>query len=144
MRKVASLINKQTGTLQRSLEHSLRLKQLDYGIKSLLPEGLASHCRIANVRKNVLIMQADSTSWATRLRYQSAEIVKQLTQYDALKGIKSIRVTVAPAKKQRKMERRKARPISEQNAAILSSTAEALDNHELADALRRLARNTRR
>ena len=64
MRKVVSLINKQSGALQRSLEHSLRLKQLDYGIKSLLPVELASHCRIANVRNNVVIMQADSTAWA--------------------------------------------------------------------------------
>jgi hypothetical protein len=143
MRKVASLLKKQSGALQHSLEHSLRLKQLDYAIKALLPEELASHCRIANLRKNRVVMQADSTAWATRLRYQTPEILKQLQEYNALQGIKSIQVTVAPASKPRGKTRRQARPLSEQNARIIRSAAESLADPELAAALRRLARNTR-
>ena len=144
MRKVASLLKKQSGALQHSLEHSLRLKQLDYGIKALLPAELASHCRIANLRKNRVVMQADSTVWATRLRYQTPEILKQLQQYRALQGIRSIEVTVVPASKPRARPKRQPRPISKQNAHMIESASETLSDPELAAALRRLARNSRR
>lgn len=143
MRKLASLLYKESGSLQRSLEHSRRLKQLDYGIRSLLPADLANHCQTANLRNNSVIMQADSTVWATRLRYQVPELLKQLRCHDALKGLKTIRVTVAPLSGPQP-PKRKPLAISNENGDVLRSAADSLSDPELAAALRRLARHARR
>ena len=41
--------------------------------RALLPQDLASECRVANVRDQVLTVHINNAAWATRLRFLTGE-----------------------------------------------------------------------
>lgn len=62
----------QTGA---TLRRALWLDALDQQLRPLLPPGLASHCRLANVSGEQLVLVTDSPVWRARLRLAEAEIL---------------------------------------------------------------------
>ena len=83
------------------------------------------------------MLAADTSAWATRLRYHTAEIRQKL-------GASECRVIVAPAPAPADPARRTAPLMSDRAADTLESTASAVSDPALAAALRRLATNRTR
>ena len=57
------------------LRRALWLDALDQQLRPLLPPGLASHCRLANVSGGQLVFVTDSPVWRARLRLSEAVLL---------------------------------------------------------------------
>jgi hypothetical protein len=97
---------------------------------------LPAHCRLANLRDTVLVLETDSPAWATRLRYSAPEMVHRLAAGD-FPPVSEIRIRVRPPEAPTETTRRAT--LSAESAAHLRSAAAAISDAPLAAALRRLA-----
>lgn len=72
--KVAKTVTKillnSTSHIRTLLAHAARLEALTVLVCNALPAPLNQHCRVANVRDDVLVLHADSAVWASKLHYQ--------------------------------------------------------------------------
>ena len=57
-------------------------------VRSQLPPREAAHCIGASVRGTTLIVLADSASWASRLRFQTKNLVEELSHVEQFAKVK--------------------------------------------------------
>ena len=116
-------------------------QKLSLLVKGLLEEPLRSHIQLAAIRDGKLILIADSSAWAAKLRYRVPDLHKQIAQSKDFADIQTIRVKVARSSQMRApLKSRKALPISEFSAGRLERQAESIDDLALRGALLRLAK----
>ena len=102
---------------------------------------MRSHIQLATIRDGKLILTADSSAWAAKLRYRVPDLHKQMAESKDFGNIQTIRVKVARSSQIRDpLKSRKALPISEFAAGALERQAESLDDLALRGALLRLAK----
>jgi hypothetical protein len=138
LRSINSLLQTETTltTLQaRSREQSVLLQQ----VRRLLPSPLDRHCLAAVLQGDRLVLFTDSSAWASRLRYFSRDLVFGLQQQQLTVTKTAIRILVANRQKKRKQ--RHILRISQENARLLSQTADDISDPTLGAALRRLSRH---
>jgi hypothetical protein len=113
------------------------LRTLDHCLKFLLPEPLRFHCWPAGISGNQLTLVTDSSTWATQLRYQQQQILKQINSDLGLKLIK-MRVRISA----RQVYRKKswpARKLTQKSADLIRQGALSVSDPDLRAALLRLA-----
>lgn len=74
---------------------SVALSVLNRVVCQLLPITVREHCRVANYRQGVLIIEVSSANWLTRLRYEQERLILTLRQ-TKLTGLASIQYKVNP------------------------------------------------
>jgi len=127
---------------QPLLKRARSLQRMEQAVLRLLPEDLAGHCSVMNLKREILILGVRSSAWAARLRFAAPELLKQL-QCQLSLNVAAIDVRVIPEKLDIQPASRKAASISLDNANLLAQTAEDVDHPELREALYRLAAKTR-
>jgi hypothetical protein len=118
-------------------ERLQELRLLDHSLKYYLPEPLRSHCWPAGITGNQLTLVTDSSTWATQLRYQQQQLLKQVNTDLGLKLIK-LRVRISS----RQIYRRKvwpARHMTQKSADLIKQGAMSVPDPDLRAALLRLA-----
>lgn len=121
--KTSSLINIQ--------EKSIVLTELNLLFYRFLPHILHRHCRVANYRQSILVIEVSSASWLTRLRYEQGTLLSKLRQ-NGLIGLASLQYKINPELNQEKYVLQNnynnvnttQRQISPQSAAILLALAQ--------------------
>lgn len=116
-------------------------QQLLIRIRELLPKQLREHCIAAVTENRRVILYAESSAWASRLRFFSRDLAKQLNQNGIGADKVNIRVFLNPPP--RRTKRHIARQLSPDNAALIDQTAETISDSSLRAALKRLSRHTR-
>lgn len=105
-------------------------------------EELALHTRIANFRNDILIIETESSAWATRLRYAIPELLKKLKVHPELKTLRNIQWYIQPINSAAiKTTAKKPISLSSQDAQLLQDTADCTENEKLKTALQNLAKN---
>ena len=66
------------------------------GWSSVVGEAVAAHTRPRTLRQGVLLVEVDSTEWATQLRYLEEELLRRLGRKVRPGVVSSIRVAVRP------------------------------------------------
>lgn len=99
---------------------------------------LLSHCRLANLRGGILVLQADSPVWASRLRYSLPALIEHL-QGHGWPQVKEARVRVKPPLPPALPGRRAV--MSDKTGTLLKTVAAACTDPEMAAAWRRLSRH---
>lgn len=119
-----------------------RLRQLTRLVRTELEGGLAGHCQVAGFRPPALTLVADSPAWATRLRFQSKPLVRQLKRkYKEFQALEYIEVRIYPSRLQPKSPPPPARRISRAAADNIVAMAESIGDEPLREALLKLARH---
>lgn len=121
------------------LRHARTLQQIDTTLRKRLPQDLAVHVHVANVRDKHLVMIADSAAWATRLRFHRGDILQGLRSPDGTE-ITRLDVQVRPRSKEPRTPHRPL-PPSPQACRDIEAAASHIGDEDLADALRRLAQH---
>jgi hypothetical protein len=135
----ADSVLKTLGSLSNKASY---LRHLNLAVQALLPEDLAAHCQVANVRDNVLVLHLDGAEWATALHYQVSDLLSQLRQQAAYARLKSIQYKIRPVARRRKIAAvEPAKPLSLKTRKLLEDTAKSVKNKELAEALARLSKS---
>lgn len=136
--KVGELLGRNDPSIQRLLARSTKLYTLQKLVRQHLPPGLASHCHLANYKEYTLLLHADSSAWANRIRLESLQLQKNIAKFQEFKGICCILVHVN--KEHPVVCRKSVRlEISSRSGAVINELAESIDIPELAKALKRLA-----
>ena len=106
-----------------------------------LPPYLVPQCQAAVIDAGRLTLYAASPAWASRLRYLTGELKRELGS--EIPGLREVRVRVVGADVLPPPSPRPqpARPLSEQNRKIVRATAGGVRDPGLRAALRRLARH---
>lgn len=111
-------------------------------VRSLLPHPLDEHCMSAILHENSLTLLADSSVWASRLRYLSRNLQQKMSKT----GVKiiNIKVKVCIVERPFGSTRRphKATRLSPANAELLRAVGECMQDEGLKDALLRLSQHT--
>lgn len=138
---VDQLLNSASGGLSRLADHAAYLQRVTLALKRHLGEPLAAHCRVANVRDGVLILQADSPVWAAKLRFLAPAVLRHLAHEFHWREVGGTRVRVRPRDRVRHSVSRGPRRLSAATAKLLKAVGEETDSAELRDALLRLSRH---
>lgn len=122
------------------LQKARYLQAVESKIHPLIPSPLNQHCRVANVRDGILILQTDSAVWATKARFATAELLPKILSLDL--GIEQIRIGTRPSESVMQTATRRA-SLSSTTAELVNDLADSITNPPLAAALRRLARHAK-
>ncbi|WP_237385653.1 DUF721 domain-containing protein [Xenorhabdus sp. Sc-CR9] len=82
--------------LQVIQKHAIALLKLNRAVLSLLPAQLHPWCRVANYRKQILVLEAGNASWMTRLRYEIPTLRSTLRS-EILPSLSSIDIRINPS-----------------------------------------------
>lgn len=127
---------KKNAQLNQLLQQSAHWQRLSNCLKQELPANMRTQFNVACVRTGCLVVIAQNSMAASRLRMVLPALLPQLRQIDV--SIETVKVKVQPAES--KPEAVKHASLSPVARDTLARSAEALTHHpELAAALRRLS-----
>lgn len=98
-RKIDSLLSShqhRPSALARLLGHAARQDAWTAQLRALLPQELASECRVGNVRDHVLTVHINNAAWATRLRFLVPDLLQSLKRLADFATVSEIRLRVVP------------------------------------------------
>jgi len=124
------------------LERARKLSRLEKALHGLLPDNLAAHCKVMNLKREILILGTDSSTWATHLRFAAPGLIKQLQCQFSL-NVRTIEVRIEPESRKSEPKPKPMQPISLANGNLLAQTARSVDHRGLQEALYRLAAKCR-
>lgn len=116
-----------------------RLEALRRRLLPLLPADAAPHCLGADLEQGVLTLFLDSGAWTTALRYRHQALTAAVQDTFKLPCY-TLKLKVLPDPKPGVPPRPAPRELSSDTRRLLDSTAAGIDDADLAEALRRLAR----
>lgn len=130
------------GSLTGLIHKTQQLQQLNHAWKSCIDPTLAEHTQVANLRNGCLIIEVESSAWATRLRFAIPEIQKRLQTSSELRNLKNIEWYIQPAENTtRPIKQHAPLQLSENNAQLIEDTAAHITNKKLRDVLQQLAKH---
>ena len=124
------------------LERARKLVLLEQAVLKLLPQNLAGHCKVLNLKKETLVLGAKSSAWAARLRFAEPELLRQL-QCHFPGMVRSVHVRIQPLAVETPAKHQPKLKISMENADLLAQTARNINHPGLQEALYRLAAKAR-
>jgi len=135
----------QNGSLSSILAAAHSLWTLEQIVTQYLPDPFKHHCQISTYENGKLVMLCDSASWSNKLRFHTRHLNTKLLQHSEFSGLKEItaltNLRALTLRKTLKRHLPKAKKISIENRDLLIETAQIEANHELSDALLRLAKH---
>ncbi len=136
---VGECLRRPQGTLGRLMARADRLTQLNHVFRAYLPPHLHDHVVLIRLDQDDWTVHADSSSWATRLRYALHNIREALGQQLGIPLPKPRVRVVPPAFPPR--PRRPRLTLTQRNAKLLKVTARNVPDSRLSAALLRLAQH---
>ncbi len=127
--------------LKNVLDKAYQLMAINRSFIQLLPENIAQHCRVMNLKKKTLLIEADNASIATQLRYCAPELLQKMQAKPLFAEIQTLKYCVRP--KVSTIEKKTpppTKPISEDTNQLIEQTAQSIPHPELKAALLRLAK----
>lgn len=92
---VNNLISEPDGEIKALLDKLSKIQTLNNTLHGKLNATLAKHCRVINLRKNVLVIAVDSPAWANKMRFQLPELLSYFRE-NGYFGLANIEVIVQP------------------------------------------------
>jgi len=127
--------------LKVKMEQSQRLQQ---AWRDQIGDELATHTQAVSYEDGILKIQAESAAWASRLRQQGMQIVRQLRQRPAFRMIKKIQLRVMPDDNPavKTSNRSNRAHLSEQSRELIGTVAEEINDPGLKAAMLNLSKTS--
>ena len=122
-------------------ENSLQVAELNHILASSLPSKLAQYCQVASYRNGALTLETSTGSAATQLKFIQPQIFAKLKKSSKFRALQKITIRIAAL--QPKLDRhytRRVPSVSEQNCSLIRQTADTIEDNQLADSMRNLAK----
>jgi len=119
------------------------LEKINQDVISKLDPNLANHCRVANLRDGILILNTTSPVWRHKLRFASLDLLSALRTDPRWSGLKAIEIKVdyPPSSENTSTPKSKrALSLSATSAKFMQHIAETIASPSLAQALKKLAK----
>ncbi len=140
-RTIESLLAKETSPLQNLVKKAQRIQQLGQKLEARLDPSLQGNFTLANIHEGVATILADSSAWATRLRYQIPVILDVLTNQLGQNRVTTVRIKIAQQQQDARTEEKQKISLSSETASYLTRTADAFGDSPIRDSLLKIASN---
>lgn len=81
--------------LQKLIDQADRQKAWTRELRAVLPDGLGGSCRVAGIKGDTLVVVCADGAVATRVRFEAAEIVRQLRSLSHYQRVTRLKVRVS-------------------------------------------------
>ncbi len=127
--------------LTRLYQHIEFLSSLDKTLQEFLPANLKSHCTVANLSNQTLVLHSDAAVWATRLRYLTPEILNFMRTHCNQKSLKTIRIRVNPLQQAPMVNSRQKMTLTKSSADLFKQVANSVTDENLQKSLLNIAKH---
>ncbi len=141
-KSVSRILTARNSKLQPLLERAFYLEALTRILREALDPVLAEHITLTNLHNDTVTVAADTPAWLTKIRYLAPIVLQHLRQQSGLEALNTVRFKVLPLDQPHNLQPTRRATLSSSSSQILKSAAEGIDDPDLADALRRLSRQT--
>ena len=91
---ISSLLHNEQSTISNLYKKAIFLEKTDLKLKKILDLDIKNHFQLSNIENDVATIATDSSSSATRLRYNIPKILDAINNQLNLVSIKTIRIKV--------------------------------------------------
>lgn len=130
-------------SLQRLVERAAAMDQLQQLLHQFLQPAARAHCHLASYQDATLTLIVTDGQWATRLRYQQKRLLEQLRSLTEFSQAVRIQFKVRPSSMPAQPAKRSIE-LSEQAGDVIQSSAAAISDPKLREALERLAQHAKK
>jgi len=120
------------------IERARKLQRLEQTVLQLLPKNLSAHCKVQNLKSEILILTTGSPAWAARLRFAVPDLIKQLECQFSL-TLRNIQIKIEPETIEIQLLNKRKPKLSLASGCLLAQTAHSVNHPALQAALYRLA-----
>lgn len=138
-KKINNIIS-DSSQLKNLIQLSQQQQKILNIIKQLLPKSLAAHCISAQHIDQSVKVFTDSSVWASKLRFQSKNLCKELSAQGIATDKIDVRVSPQSETHSNTSKSRSSRLLSNQAAETILQTADSISDANLKLALQRLAK----
>ena len=125
-------------TLRELMAKSDQHSQAEQQVIKTLPGDLAQGSRFISCREGELVIATDTSTKASRIRFQQQEIMAAVREYELFRFVWKLKVKVLPTgTRSRSMP--KITPLSNENARLLKEEAGNTKDKSLREVLEKLA-----
>lgn len=139
-RDIQDIASSDNDILANLYKHSLAILNIQSSVRLALGQPLSQHLHIANITADSITIFTDSQAWATKLRFETQEIINIARKLSGFNNLESVRIRVSPELV------KTARPgksisMSPSTSRLLRKVAENINDTALQTALLKLSRN---
>ena len=91
---ISSLLLDKKSPISSLYKKAISFKKVDAKLKKYLDLGIQDHFQLSNINNDIATIVVDSSSWATRLRYNIPAILNIMNNQLNFTAIKTIRIRV--------------------------------------------------
>ncbi|MCP5205686.1 MAG: DUF721 domain-containing protein [Hahellaceae bacterium] len=135
---LTQLLQSQSDTLKKLFRTANIMSDLEAVLRGALPQNLKMVVTIRFYRGGVLAVNVPSGMYATLLRMNEQNVIKELKNHASFSKLRCFEVKVRPVLNQRKSSK-KAMYMSEENSRLLKDVAGETEDINLQRTLERLA-----
>ncbi|MGH8120618.1 MAG: DciA family protein, partial [Gammaproteobacteria bacterium] len=139
---VRTLLRTDSSVLGNLMQHVDFLKGLDQKLVVFLGPTLNQHCTVANYANNTLVLYTDTPSWASRIRYNTPQILQFLQTECNLVSLKTIRIKVKPVSVQAAQIPDKRLKLDVHTANLIRQSASSVSDDALKCLLLKISKYT--
>jgi hypothetical protein len=138
-RSFKQFINDKGSPCKQLRDKASELEKLNQKLAAFLPSPLNKHCRVANLRQDVVVLNVNSAAWSARIRFMTPAILSYLRDKCSLQYLKSVRIRVSMPDTKNSVRDNRPAAISKKSAAGLKEYADTLSDDGLREVMRKLA-----
>jgi len=139
--KHINAVCEQNSQLNHLTQRVQRLNQLNIVMQQVLPIQFSSHCHLANVTADHIIIHTDNASYASLLRFQAPVLCKTLSEH-LPQPVSKLEVKVRPNITPLSIESNTTINLPIKAAESLQQTADSIEAGSLKTALEKLAQRS--
>ena len=133
-KSAANVLQNAHSALGYLMSHAKQLQDWNKVLYRYLPTNEHKHCQIGGFEQRILTLVVDSATWATKLRYQTPELIEGLQQTQEFQSLKEIKCLVQPKNDEPKKMTSKL-ILSKKTRQLLQETSDGITDPELKTAL---------
>jgi len=129
--------------------HARDICALNEKLHNHLAPSLSSHCTVANYTAETLTINANTSAWASKLRYCIPDILDYARQECGLSSLKSVRIKVSPGHDSTTQpdlpgnEPGRKAFLSKESAEFIENVATSITDPALRESIFKISKNTR-
>ena len=123
--------------LKQLAKRSQQLTKLDYILQQIIPAKFATHCHLANINGQTVIIHIDNAAYASLLRFQADTVCKALSEHIP-QTVNKLVVKVRPTYTPLSSQHLPTINLPDSAATSLQQTADIMEDGALKTALEKL------
>lgn len=140
-RSISRLLKDKTLPIAELCNKAHSIQEIDQKLKKCLDPSLHHHFQLANIKTDSVIILVNSSTWATRLRYNIPAILNALNNQLDFTSINTVRIKVKTKNSETLTKPRRQISLSNSSAQILRDVADNFSDPDLRECFIKLSKN---